>query len=199
MDITALLKSLESSGLAARIRDSLLLFPLLESTHVIGLALVFGTIAIIDLRLLGIASTQRSFKRMASDILKWTWAAFALTALTGSLMFITNARVYYHNFFFRTKMSLLLLSGINMLVFELTAGRTIHRWDKARSAPPAGKVVAALSLAIWISIIFMGRLIGFTTTRAAIEAPPTGVNFDDFLQGTPGKSRGTPTAPPDHK
>ena len=67
---------------------------------------------------------------MASDILKWTWAAFALAALTGSLMFITNARVYYHNFFFRTKMLLLVLAGINMLVFELTAGRTIHRWDR---------------------------------------------------------------------
>src|ERR1700722_13428397 len=128
MDITAFLKSLEESGLANRIRDSLWLFPLIESTHVIGLALVFGTIAIIDLRLLGIASTQRSFKRMASDILKWTWAAFALTAFTGMLMFITNASVYFHNFFFRTKMLLLVLTGINMLVFELTAGRTLHHW-----------------------------------------------------------------------
>src|SRR6202022_3801441 len=118
MDITALLKSLEASGLANRIRDALWLFPLIESTHVIGLTLVFGTIAIIDLRLLGIASTERSFKRMASDILKGTWAAFALTALTGSLMFSTNARVYYHNFFFRTKMSLLVLAGMNMLVSE---------------------------------------------------------------------------------
>jgi hypothetical protein len=116
MDITAFLKSLEESGLANRIRDSMWLFPLIESTHVFGLAMVFGTIAIIDLRLLGIASTQRSFKRMASDILKWTWAAFALAALTGSLMFITNGRVYYHNFFFRTKMLLLLLAGINILV-----------------------------------------------------------------------------------
>src|SRR3984893_15638081 len=165
MNITALLKSLEASGLANRIRDSLWLFPLLESTHVFGLALVFGTIAIIDLRLLGIASTQRSFKRMASDILKWTWAAFALTALTGALMFITNAPVYYHNFYFRTKMLLLALTGINMLVFELTAGRTIHGWDEAPSAPGAGKAVAALSLAMWIGIIFMGRMIGFTTSR----------------------------------
>jgi len=80
MDIDALLKFLEASGLAARIRDSVFLFPMIESTHVIGLALVFGTIAVIDLRLLGIASTQRSFHRMASDILKWTWGAFALTA-----------------------------------------------------------------------------------------------------------------------
>ena len=200
MDIAAFLESLEASGLATTIRDSLLLFPLIESTHVFGLSLVFGTIAIIDLRLLAIASTQRSFKRMASEILKWTWAAFALTALTGTLMFITNAQVYYHNVFFRTKMLMLVLAGINILVFELTAGRTIHRWDKAPSVPPAGKAVAALSLAIWIGIISMGRLIGFTTTRAAVvEPPPAGVNFDDFLQGTPDSSGGTPTAPPDNK
>src|SRR5436190_2092568 len=130
MDISSFLASLESSGLANRIRDSLYIFPLLESTHVFGLALVFGTIAIIDLRLLGIASTRRSFRRMASDILKWTWAAFAVTAVTGALMFITNADVYYHNFFFRTKMLMLVLAGINMAAFELSAGRTIHRWDK---------------------------------------------------------------------
>jgi hypothetical protein len=195
MDIAGFLEWLEASGLATRIRDSNYLFPLLESTHVFGLALVFGTISIIDLRLLGIASTQRSFQRMASDILKWTWAAFALTALTGSLMFITNAPVYYHNFFFRAKMLLLALSGINMLVFELTAGRTIHGWDRAPSAPRAGKTVAALSLAMWISIIFMGRLIGFTTSRAAVVAPPpAGVNFDDFLQGAPNETK----TPPSH-
>jgi hypothetical protein len=200
MDIAAFLKLLEASGLASRIRDSLFLFPLIESTHVFGLALVFGTIAIIDLRLLGIASTQRSFKRMAADILKWTWAAFALTALTGTLMFITNAPVYYHNFFFRTKMLLLVLTGVNLLVFERTAGRTIHDWDKAPSAPRAGKAVAVLSLAMWIGIIFMGRLIGFTTSRSAVAPPPpAGVSFEDFLQGTPNDSGGTPTTPPPNK
>jgi hypothetical protein len=191
MHIAAFLKTLESSGLAARIRDSLFLFPLIESTHVFCLAMVFGTIAIIDLRLLGLASTHRSFTQMASDILKWTWAAFALTVLTGSLMFITNAPVYYHNFYFRTKMALLALTGINMLVFELTAHRTIHAWDKAPSVPRAGKAVAALSLLMWIGIIVMGRLIGFTTSRATvIPPPPAGVNFDDFLGGSPNDSGG---------
>ena len=186
MDLAAFLKALETSGLATRIRDSLYLFPLIESTHVFSLALVFGTIAIIDLRLLGIASTQRPFKRMWSDILKWTWAAFALTALTGTLMFITNAGVYYHNFYFRMKMLLLALTGVNMLAFDLTARRTVDRWDRAPSAPRAGKAVAAVSLVLWIGIIFMGRIIGFTTTRAAVATPaPSGVNFDDFLQNTP--------------
>lgn len=199
-DVDAFLKSVEAFGFAAKIRDSLFLFPLIESTHVFGLALVFGTILIIDLRLLGIASTQRPFRRMASDILRWTWAAFAVTALTGALMFTTNARVYYHNSFFRTKMLLLLLTGINMLVFELTAGRMIHLWDKAPSAPPVGRAVAALSLAMWISIICMGRIIGFTTSRAAVVAPsPAGINFEDFLQGTPQHSDAAPAPPPHSK
>jgi hypothetical protein len=186
MDIAALLASLESSGPATTIRNSLYIFPLLEATHVFGLAMVFGTIAIIDLRLLGIASTHRPFKRMASEILKWTWAAFALTAATGVLMFTTNAGVYYHNFFFRTKMLMLVLAGINMLVFELTAGRTIQRWDKAASAPLSGKTAAAVSLVIWITIIFLGRWIGFTTTRANV-APPPGpeINFDNLFPGAP--------------
>src|SRR5215510_862841 len=130
MDISTFLASLESSGIAIGIRDSLYIFPLIESTHVFGLAMVFGTIAIIDLRLLGIASTRRSFRRVASDILKWTWAAFGLAVVTGSLMFITNAGVYYHNFYFRTKMLLLLLAGLNTLMFNVTAGRSLHRWDK---------------------------------------------------------------------
>ena len=186
MDIDALLRTLAETGLAGRIRDSVYLFPMIESTHVIALALVFGTITTIDLRLLGVASARRSFQRMASDILKWTWAAFALAALTGVLMFITNAPVYYHNFFFRAKMVLLALTGLNMLVFELTAGRTIHAWDRAPSAPRSGKAVAALSLVMWIGIICMGRWIGFTTSRAtAAPPPPAGVNFDDFLQGAP--------------
>ena len=198
--IDAILKSIEASALATKIRDSLFLFPLIESTHVFGLALVFGTIVVIDLRLLGIASTSRPFGRVASDILKWTWTAFALTALTGALMFTTNARVYYHNVFFRTKMLLLLLTVINMLVFELTAGRQIHRWEKSPSAPRTGKVVAALSLAMWISIICMGRIIGFTTSRETVDVqPPPGINFDDFLQGTSANSGGTPAPSPPRK
>ena len=187
--IDAILKSIEASALGTRIRESLVLFPLIESTHVFGLALLFGTVLVIDLRLLGIASTGRAFRRVASDTLKWIWIAFALTALTGALMFTTNARVYYHNAFFRAKMLLLLLTAINMLVFELTAGRTVQLWDKAPSAPRAGKTAAALSLALWIAIIFMGRIIGFTTTRAAVSSPPpAGINFDDFLQGAPNRT-----------
>ena len=169
MGIPELLASLEASSLAVSIRNSLYLFPLIESAHVIGLAMVFGTIAIIDLRLLGIASTRRSFTRMASDIMKWTWAAFALTVTTGLLMFVTNAGVYYHNFYFRSKMAMLVLAGINVVIFDRTVFRSVHRWDKDAAAPAAGRTVAAVSLLIWISIIFLGRWIGFTTTQTDLK------------------------------
>jgi putative copper export protein len=115
--------------------------------------------------------------------LKWTWAAFALTALTGGLMFITNAVVYFHNTYFRAKMILLVLAGLNMLVFELTARRTIQQWDSARSTPRAAKVVATVSLIIWVGVIVAGRVIGFTATRAATPVDETApaVDFEDLL------------------
>jgi len=180
MGVSELLAALEASRPAAGIRNSLYLFPLIESAHVIGLTMVFGTTAILDLRLLGIASTRRAFTRIASDNLKWTWAAFALTATTGLLMFITNAGVYYHNFFFRSKMAMIALAGINIVVFEVTAARSVHRWDNDAAAPLAGRTVAAVSLFIWITVIFLGRWIGFTTTQTNLK-PDTDFNIDSLF------------------
>jgi hypothetical protein len=192
VDIAAWLKSLEGTALASGIRDSLYLFPLLESVHVMALSVVFGTILIVDLRLLGVASRHRPFVRMSSELLRITWGAFVVAALTGASMFITNARVYAGNTSFRVKMVLLVLAGINMAVFHLTAGRTVVRWERERCAPRSGRVAAALSVTLWIAIIFAGRVIGFTTTGAQAQqaAPPAG-NFDDFLTG------GAPAAAPD--
>ena len=184
MNIADVLASLESSHLADRIRNSLFLFPLIESFHVIGLTMVFGTTVILDLRLLGIASTRRPFRRVASDVLKWIWAAFGLTGMTGLLMFITNADVYYHNFYFRSKMALLALAGINMVIFELTAGRSVHQWDKDVRAPVSARTAAALSLLLWITIIFLGRWIGFTTTRAASKTD-SDINIEELFPKSP--------------
>jgi hypothetical protein len=190
MQIDAFLKSVEATNFATTIRDSIWMFPIIESIHVISFTVVVGTIAVIDLRLLGLASMHRSFQKMSSDIMKWTWAAFGLAVLTGLTMFTTNARIYYHNPFFRTKMILLILAGLNVTVFELTAGRTSSSWDKSPSTPRIGKVVGVLSLAIWISVIFMGRLIGFTTHPGAVAPPAPGVNYENFLGGPPSGGTG---------
>lgn len=182
MDVNAMLEWLQATSVAVQIRDGLYTFPVLESIHVVGLALVFGTIAILDLRLLGVASLDRPVSRILGDLLKWTWAAFAVTAVTGGLMFMTNAVVYFNNTYFRAKMILLVLSAVNMAAFELTARKTIHQWDAARTTPRAAKIVATASLLIWVGVIVAGRVIGFTATRAQAptESAPD-VDFEDLL------------------
>jgi hypothetical protein len=189
VDFTSWLKSLEDSGVANSLRSSLYYFPFLESVHVMALAVVFGTILVVDLRVLGLASRPRPFTRMSSELLRITWGAFAVSVLTGALMFTTNARVYAHNTAFQVKMLLLLCAGINMAAFHLTAGKTAARWDTAPRAPGIGRLTAALSIALWVGIIFAGRLIGFTTTGAqAKEAPAPVGDFDDFLNSAPASS-----------
>jgi hypothetical protein len=184
MDITRWLKALEDTRLADGIRHSLYAFPLLESLHVMALSVVFGTIIIVDLRLLGLASTRRPVTRVTAELLRWTWSAFAAAAVTGALMFLTNARVYANNTSFRVKMLLLALAGLNMIIFHRTALRTIARWDRDSATPGASKSAAALSMVLWVGIIVAGRVIGFTTTGAeAKAAPPSIENFDDFLSG----------------
>jgi len=181
MDAT--LDWLQKTALAVQIRDSLLLFPLLEAAHVIGLAMVVGTIVIIDLRLLGVATMHRTFQRLADDTLKWTLAAFILTAITGALMFITNAAVYFHNAWFRAKLVLLVLAAANAIGFELIARRRMNDADLAQTTPTRAKVIGTVSLLIWISVIVAGRMIGFTATRTQV-APPTPVeepNLEDLL------------------
>jgi hypothetical protein len=179
----SLMQGLFDLKLAAAIRGSLYAFPLIEATHVIAITLVFGTIAVVDLRLLGVASGHRPFTRLAPEILKWTWMAFALAVVTGGLMFISNAVVYFANTPFRIKMCLMLLAGLNMGVFQVLTHKSVHLWDDRKSAPTAGRIAAILSLCLWIGVICAGRVIGFTLTgkAAATAPPPSDLNFEDFL------------------
>jgi hypothetical protein len=182
-----ILDTLYALPIADEIRKSLFLFPMIESAHVIALTLVFGTIAIVDLRLLGVASGHRPFTRLAPEILKWTWVFFALAVITGSLMFVSNAVTYFENTAFRIKMILMLLAGINMAVFQILTHRSVHLWDDQPKASAAGRAAAILSICLWIGVIGAGRVIGFTSTQKAEKVePPADVNFDDFLSGGPG-------------
>jgi hypothetical protein len=162
--VVAFLKWLESTRLAEFIRESEWAFPTIESVHVIALALVVGTIAIVDLRLLGLASTNRSYTGLSREVLPWTWACFGLAVITGSLMFISQPVGYFGNLAFRCKIVLLCLAGINMLVFQLITGRGASEWRQEHAVPLVGKIAASLSLALWIAVVFVGRWIGFTMT-----------------------------------
>ncbi len=160
--VVALLESLEHSSLAVSIAESSWAFPTIETIHVIALTLMIGTVLIMDLRLLGFASARQRYKALQRDVLPWTWWTFGGAVVSGCLMFITQATEYYENEAFRIKLLLLLLAGINMLVFELMIARSAANWDRVAAAPWPGKIAALLSIALWISIVFFGRRVGFT-------------------------------------
>jgi Family of unknown function (DUF6644) len=167
LDIVPLLHSLERTSLAEFIAESAWAFPAIETVHVLALALTIGTVLIIDLRLLGLASTRQPYHALRREVLPWTWASFAVTVASGFLMFITQAAKYYGNAAFRLKFLLLLLVGLNMLVFELIISRHAAEWDRGMPVPWPGKIAALFSIGLWISIVFFGRWVGFTMVLGA--------------------------------
>jgi len=137
-------------------------FPKVECVHVIALALVVGTIFLVDTRLLGLTSTRLSFRQISSRLLPWTWGGFILAALTGFMLFSSNAVAYYGNGAFRLKLILMILVALNMLYFELVTFRNVAAWDTSAKPPLAARLAGALSLALWCGVIMTGRWIGFS-------------------------------------
>jgi len=166
MDLDALFKWMYETTLAVTIRENDSLFPWIESIHVIALAMVIGSIAIVDLRLLGVASLERTVRRVADQTLPITWLAFIIAAITGLILFTSNALAYAHNFYFQGKMLLLVLAGINMLVFQFGVYTSVAKWDVAQHTPLAARLAGLLSLLFWTTIIVFGRWIGFTLVPA---------------------------------
>src|ERR1017187_1897898 len=162
MTWAGLLQSIYNSALGSGIRESGVLFPWIESIHVLMATTVVGSIAIVDLRLIGYASHRRGAQQLILDLLPFTWGAFALAAITGSLLFTSNAPSYAANGPFVSKMVVLLLAGINMAIFHLTAYRRIVQWNDALPPPPSVRIAGATSLVLWIVVVFLGRWIGFT-------------------------------------
>lgn len=162
MTLAPLLTALENTSWALAISEGSYLFPTIETLHVIALTVVFGSISVLDLRLLGVFAHHRRVSRLARELLPVTWGAFALAVVTGSLMFASAATRYAGNTPFKIKVVLLLLAGLNMAAFHAGAFRRVEEWDEAQRTPRAARLAGAASLALWIGVIAAGRFIGFT-------------------------------------
>lgn len=153
---------LENTQVAAAIRESTWLFPTIETIHVLSIVLVVGSIAMFDLRLLDLASRNRSVSEVYDEVMPWTRASFVCAVIAGGLLFTSSATKYYHNLPFQLKMLALALAGINTAYFEFWTRRGIAAWDRAPRTPRAAKLAGGISLALWITVVACGRWIGFT-------------------------------------
>jgi hypothetical protein len=153
---------LESSSIADSIRENDLLFPAIESLHVLAICLVVGSILVVDLRLLGFASTRWSVSRVTRATLPLTWGAFVVAVASGGLMFISNATKYLGNGFFIAKMILIGVAGLNMAVFHFIGARDQPKWENDSRLPLPARLAGGLSILLWVTVVACGRWIGFT-------------------------------------
>ena len=160
--VTALLESLQSSPWAVFIHKTAWAFTTIEVVHVFAVSMVIGTIVIVDLRLLGLASTKRPFAELSRQVLPFTWAAFVIAVIAGVLLFISRATEYFVNTAFWIKMLLIVLAGINMIIFEFITVRGVQKWNTDPIPPAPARLAGGISIASWVLVLVCGRLIGFT-------------------------------------
>jgi hypothetical protein len=156
MDLTALLHEIETTALAVFVMQSTFAFSALDMVHVAAISIVFGMIAVVDLRLVGLASRDGAVTDICNEALPWTWAAFAVAVVTGVVMFTGQPVKYYGNFAMRMKLALIVLAGVNMLVFHLVTWRSVAAWDRG-PVPFAARLAGAVSLVCWTAVAAFGR------------------------------------------
>ena len=161
MNLLPLFQQLQATPVGEGLRQSEVVFPLVETAHVLALALSVGTVMWFDLRLLGVAMRHDPVSAVFARLKAWMLAGFAVMFVTGGLMFWALAGDLYGSGPFRVKVALLGLAGLNILVYHLTVDRDRARWDRDPVPPAGARLAGALSLALWLGVIAAGRFTAY--------------------------------------
>ena len=157
--------------------ESTLAWPLIESAHVLAVALFFGSVMMNDVRLLGWTMRDVPVSEVTHRLLPWTRFGFAIMVATGFLIFYSNPVRYYHNIFFRLKVVLFVVAGVNAFVFHRGIHRRVFEWERSHVMPPAARRAGAVSLVAWALIIVSGRLIAYNWFDCDIPGQPAWVHW----------------------
>lgn len=160
------LGKLQDLGLSQAVRGDAgfeWLFPIIETVHVLALATVFGSILMVDLRLMGLASRDSLVSKLSKECLPWTWTAWIIAAISGTVLFMSKAQTYFYNLQFDMKFTFMFLAAVNMLIFHKGAYQSVLQWDSQWPPPGSAKRAGVISLVCWSLVIVFGRWIGFTT------------------------------------
>jgi|SRR5579872_1563034 len=154
------------------LHESLYMYTYIEAAHVLGIMLFVGSIAMVDLRLLGLAFRGVPVSQMNARILPWTVVGFVLMATTGVLLFYAIPVRTWHSLWFRAKVVLMLAAAVNIWIFHRRVERDRDRWDGAARPPMGARISAAISLAAWIGVVVTGRMIAYNWFDCDKPQPP---------------------------
>jgi hypothetical protein len=169
--VSAFCQWLATTSGSIALHESLYMYPLVESTHVLTLCLFVGLAAMLDLRLMGLTMRQVPVSEVAARFLPWLRAGFVIMIVTGGLLFYAIPVRSYHNVFFRIKAIMLVLAGLNAFVFHNGIYRKVFDWDVAPRAPRAARAAGACSLVLWAAIIVSGRMIAYNWFDCDMQPP----------------------------
>jgi hypothetical protein len=159
------------------LHESLYMYPLVESTHVLTLGVFVGLAVFLDLRLLGLTMKRVPVSEVTARLLPWARTGFAVMVITGALLFYAIPVRTYQSVFFRAKVAMLLLAGLNVWLFHSRVERRVADWDLAPVAPLAARVVAVVSLVLWAGIVIAGRMIAYNWFDCDIQPQSDFINW----------------------
>jgi len=158
------------------LHESLFMYPLVESAHVLTLCVFVGLAAAMDLRLLGFAFVRVPMTEVKKRLGPWITGGFVVMVITGVLLFYAIPVRSYQNIFFRIKVVMLVFAGLNAFVFHTNVDRRIAVWDLSSVPPPAARRAGATSLVLWAVIIVCGRMIAYNWFNCDKQPQPAIVN-----------------------
>jgi hypothetical protein len=158
------------------LHESLHIYPLISTVHVVTLTVFVGTAVMLDLRLLGATLRSVPVSEVVVRLRPWTMAGFLLMVVSGALLFYANPTPRYQNIFFRAKMLMLFLAGVNAWVFHKTVYRSVADWDQDPVLPRRAGVAGGVALVLWAAIIMSGRMIAYDWFDCGRQPQPALVN-----------------------
>lgn len=135
-------------------------FPMLESIHVVAATFLVGSIAMLDLRLMGLVALGHRVSRISAEIVPWTLAAAVMAVATGVPLFSTRAMHYAHNTAFQLKVVLLAIAAVNMLWFHFRTSASLTEGDAGTRPVTGARLAGMCSLFVWAGVMLSGRWIG---------------------------------------
>jgi hypothetical protein len=175
--ILTFLEWMQGTGWSIRLLESLYVWPLVESTHVLTIPLFVGTALMMDLRLVGLTFKSVPVSAFTGRMLPWTRAGGAILVVTGLLLFYSSPVPYYYNVFFRVKVVLLILAALNVWIFHSRIHNTVAEWDSDFVPPRAARISGIVSLISWALIVVTGRVIAYNWFDCDIQPQPDWVNW----------------------
>lgn len=154
--LSAFCQWLENTALGTSVRESIWEFPVIETVHLVGIILLVGSSSILDLRLMGLAFKEERVSILTHRIVPWSWTGLVVEVVTGFLLFASQATRMSQNRAFQLKMMLLLLAGVNVLVFHSLACRSVGTWEEDVIPPISARLAGSLSLLLWFAIVSAG-------------------------------------------